>query len=290
MNIDAHADIDEGMLEDGEGLRCPATAHVLYLIVEKDLKGPTCVFPTKRLGWTDDDDDDHDNDDGTEMVVVPAVQGRILRFTGSAMHAVPKPATRWKYSPSEQRSFTEQDKEDPEEALDDEMMDEDEDDDSDDYYDDDDDGDDDDDEVERSVLLFNTWPDDEPPPRGVDPDYATGGLPDGMEVEDDDEAEADADAMEESEKSWLLAEWEEDFGKDGADVRCNPREQWNTVAIDHVEDQESSNNTGIVHVSLMGNKSRRLHPKKFVKLSGPVHALGLALEAVEIPSSFRLRL
>lgn len=124
MNIDAHVDIDENALEqdeerdggdDGDDdiiLRYPRMAHVLYLEVKKGLVGPTVVFPGKRIGWGLDLDQhqqqldestakaamvmaDVVNVDNVDMVTIPAVQGRILRFPGSTMHAVPCPADRW---------------------------------------------------------------------------------------------------------------------------------------------------------------------------------------------------
>ena len=218
MNIDLHADIDETMLEDEEILRCPSVGHVLYLQVQKGLKGPTVVFPLEHIGWgatsTNDDGMDMEEHETTttqtrhekEAVIVPAVEGRILRFPGSAMHGVPKPPNRWAMSKEEERKLREGEAKC--EHEDDEWMDDDEDE----YVEE---------EVERSVLLFNTWADDGPPPMGVTDDYATGALPEGIEL-----SEEDAASFLQSQESRLLKEWEEDYGPNGERVRCNPRHEW----------------------------------------------------------------
>ena len=269
-NMDTHADIDEAMLQDDEKLRCPMMGHVLYLKVDDDVQGPTCVFPQQNFGW----ESKNNNNNNTDMVIVPAVQGRVSRFPGSAMHAVPKPANRWLHSPSEQKKF------DKEDDL------------FDDYdYDDDDDTED---ESERSVLLFNTWPRDERPPRGVDPDYATGVLPDGIEIDDDDDNDQEDSittaAATDNEFDWT-SNWSEEYGKDGEKVLCNQREQWTNVVINNLNKVNDDGGKKSIHVSLMGNKKRRLYPKRFVKLScSNENAVETALKDKVRPSSVTLYL
>ncbi len=73
-----------------------------------------------------------DDKDAVDLIVVPAVNGRLLRFSGSALHAVPRPPDLWflsfvkgapKFKPEE--------------------------------------------EWGRSVILFNTWSGEEDPPKDV---------------------------------------------------------------------------------------------------------------------------
>jgi len=180
LNLEAHADIDEvfferhcnGKLGDNDdssfissssGFRYPTVGHVLYLTEPTLGRGPTCVFPpttnnnnTKTTTTNYDDavvvrteeDDDASTDTTTSpiaeeishVITVPAVVGRVLRFPGNALHAVPKPAHVW-FSEDGAATIIMDDK------------DEDEGDEGDWDYDDDDD----DDDAERSVILFNTW-------------------------------------------------------------------------------------------------------------------------------------
>ena len=56
-----------------------------------DVKGPTCIFEDCTSGG------DLAADDKPEvaLVTVPAVEGRLLRFTGNLLHAVPRPTDIW---------------------------------------------------------------------------------------------------------------------------------------------------------------------------------------------------
>ncbi len=263
MNIDAHADIDEAMLEDDAVIRCPLVGHVLYLQVKEGLHGPTCVFPGERTGWGLDE---HKAEDvKKDLVIVPAVEGRLLRFQGSAMHAVPNPVDRWLMNKQDEKTLRE--KEDKCEEDDEEV-----------WLDDDDFDDDDfeDDDVERSVLLFNTWPDDEPGPRGVNGDIATGALPEGIEL-----SEEDANAFLESQEAQILSEWENRYGENSQRIRCNPFSQWESVEVRHLNKNDLHDSTedylGRVNVSLMGMKNRRLYPKKYAALKGPIQDIKNAL-------------
>jgi len=246
MNLDAHVDLDEVRFEEtlemGRGdpdLTTPAASHVLYLRVREDLLGqaPTALFP--GAGRANGHGHGHgDEDDGealpaqsgreaasvsaaaVDLVTVPAVRGRLLRFPGDVLHAVPCPADRWLLGAEDERTLRH------EEMLEEEMGEEEEDydaddaddiddwDDADDWDDGDDgnDGDDaDGDEVERAVLLFNTWPDG-PPSSGHAMDYA------------DDDGE--------TERERAVAEWTEDYGVDAALLRCRPRAQWQIQALE----------------------------------------------------------
>lgn len=76
INLEAHADVDEALAKAGRGLRYPNTGHVLYLSIGDSVRGPTLLFLNPYQG---------------SMVVVPAVESRLLRFTGDIVHAVPRP-------------------------------------------------------------------------------------------------------------------------------------------------------------------------------------------------------
>lgn len=270
MNIDAHADIDEVQLEEESALRSPERGHVLYLQVGEGLRGPTCVFPDKQIGW---DSDGVGPGNLLDLVTVPAVQGRILRFPGGAMHSVPRPPNRWLLTDEEEAKLVE--KETDEETDDEEeWSDFSEDDDP--YWDDDDD-DDVDEDVERSVLLFNTWSDDEPGPMGVNGDSSTGAMPGGIVLND-----ADAAAFSKAQEVRQLAEWEEEYGPDALSIRCNPGSEWRPLTLtlragDDEHDQTAAGRTD-VRIKLMGTRERRVHPEDCVRVAGSRAALGLALE------------
>lgn len=134
------------------GYRYPTHGHVLYLQVGTDVKGPTCVFPRRSSGGdllqplqqrTEEGErdvatcDSRSNAGQVELIIVPAVSGRLLRFDGEDLHAVPRPHDLWmlpfvkggaEYKPEETWG--------------------------------------------RSVILFNVWPGDEDPPLDVPLDEA----------------------------------------------------------------------------------------------------------------------
>mmetsp|Transcript_16767 Transcript_16767/g.31772 ORF Transcript_16767/g.31772 Transcript_16767/m.31772 type:complete len:380 (+) Transcript_16767:130-1269(+) len=112
-HIEAHADVDENLakeqdafitpynMNDGEDIgsfsfRYPENGHVLYLKIGTNVQGPTCIFPNVQVGGdlVGKDPKSYENK-RTEMVIVPAVDGRLLRFQGNALHAVPRPADLW---------------------------------------------------------------------------------------------------------------------------------------------------------------------------------------------------
>ena len=170
-HIEAHADVDENLskqfdqqklnggndniqssypvtYQEGYGHRYPTFGHVLYLQVGTNVKGPTCIFPGRSSGgdllrstYEDKSEnksfgDDNDEMDAGETVVplciVPAVAGRLLRFDGRDLHAVPRPTDIWML-PFVQGAAQYEPKE----------------------------------EWGRSVILFNVWPGDELPPLDV---------------------------------------------------------------------------------------------------------------------------
>jgi hypothetical protein len=122
--VPAHSDLDEVPLlappvragGDPPRPRFPLWAHVVYLDVAHGVAAPTVLW-----------DDDHAR--SRRVVVVPAVRSRLLRFGGSWVHAVPKPAA--EYLGEEQDEADEASEEARGGVL-------------------------------RHVLLFNSWPDAPP--------------------------------------------------------------------------------------------------------------------------------
>lgn len=99
-SIEAHADVDEFLAKKEDAVsntnssdfRYPTNGHVLYLKIGSQVLGPTCVFPGRRSGG---DLLNADLGESVELVTVPALEGRLLRFGGDALHAVPRPTDLW---------------------------------------------------------------------------------------------------------------------------------------------------------------------------------------------------
>ncbi|KAL1529122.1 hypothetical protein AB1Y20_000082 [Prymnesium parvum] len=120
--VEAHHDVDEELFAEQREWRFPSHAHVLSLAVGAAVRGPTCVWrrtrgapPAAAFG---------------SLAAVPARAARLLRFDGTLMHAVPRPALQWLRAPPPPPPPP------PRGAA----------------------------EEVRSVVLFNTW---QAPPRGV---------------------------------------------------------------------------------------------------------------------------
>jgi hypothetical protein len=237
MNINAHCDIDERQLENEGTLRYPNWSHVLYL--EVAVRGPTCVVL----------DNENEGETPTTVVTVPAVKGRLLRFPGHLLHAVPKPPHRWLLSAKEERALWEEEE--------DELLNDDDDDDEDWGDDDDEEDDDEEEEIERSVLLFNTWVES---PLGVLPDTLTGAIPDGIEIDG-----ADRKAYLDQQQAAQFDEWHDLYGPNAESLHCNPRETWlqNQPAL-----LSSNGSEDAVRVGLMGKQKRRRRVKKNMLLKG----------------------
>jgi len=123
-HIEAHADVDEAAARTDAPAthRHPRHGHVLYLQVGTEVRGPTAVFDAPR-GVRSGADLAAGEDLRGGITLVPPAGGRLARFRGDALHAVPRPADLWflpfvrgaaKYRPEEKFG--------------------------------------------RSVVLFNTWP------------------------------------------------------------------------------------------------------------------------------------
>ena len=120
-SIEAHADVDEFRAKEEDasseapdfaalgpdGYRYPKFGHVLYLQVGSEVRGPTCVWPNRRSagellkrGGSGNEEGDQTCEssqeaDQIELLIVPAKNQRLLRFPGSALHAVPRPHNLW---------------------------------------------------------------------------------------------------------------------------------------------------------------------------------------------------
>jgi len=111
LPMDAHRDVDETLARtllvgDAGAQRCPIHGHVLYLDAEEGARGPTCVLEEEPSEATAAETDDAGSADLSmsrggpprplrRMTVVPVVPGRLLRFGGDALHAVPRPTLEW---------------------------------------------------------------------------------------------------------------------------------------------------------------------------------------------------
>jgi len=225
--------------------------------VREGLRAPTCIFPGKRVGWNQDGEE---RNSWVDLVTVPCVEGRIVTFEGSAMHAVPSPPYRWLLTTEEEEELCQC--EEGDKYCDD---------DDDDYFDEHED-------IERSVLLFNTWPDGEPGPKGVNGDYVTGALPEGIQLDDNDVKSLEAR---------ILAEWEKEYGKNAQRIRCNSRSEWKESLL--VNNKDAPSDQGDLRIRLMGTTNRRLYSKKYSHLIGPVAALRKALDETSTVSVFHLK-
>jgi hypothetical protein len=196
---------------------------------------------TKRqYGLLDNDKDAQDTDED-KMAIVPAVNGRLLRFDGAAFHCVPKPPDRFLLSEDELTAFLEKDCE--EDCEDD------------DYWDDEDDEDDEDDlekedlSQQRSVILFNTWPAGSSGPRGVLPDCVVEAVPDGIVLDEED----DSASVEDERIAEQWKKWQDEYGPASEKLHCSPADDWKLCIVDSLDAGETSDMT----VPLMGNPTRR---------------------------------
>ena len=238
MPIDVHSDIDEiQLLEDGT-IRTPKFGHILYLIIGDEIKksggAPTIIFPDNKKTWNNGNEAS-----ALKMVAIPAVSGRLVRFDGRMMHAVPCPAMDWLENNIHDVTHTDRDDDDIDE---------------DDLYDVDN-------EYLRSVLIFNTWPSSEgPPPKGVDPDPQTSLIPSGIELGGID-LDIGGDEKDES-----------NYSDDS--VACNLFTKWKNVVVPsylHSMNnlKDSTENCIKARLPLMGKVERRGNEESFVNIVAP---------------------
>ena len=181
----------------------------------------------------------HGNDEregGTDvMVVVPARNGRLLRFPGAAFHAVPRPPERYLLDAAELAAVDDAEREE-EDEWDDDIS-----------------------EANlRSVLLFNTW--SGAGPRGVGLDRADDVVPDGIALPGDG-ASASSGADDRRRR------WRDAHGEDYERVRPSPFARWTAVDATPVDAHVAA-----ISVSLMGNRARRGCTATEAVLHGPVTA------------------
>ena len=102
MNLECHRDVDEkrGQYVLDVPLLVPENAHVLYLHVGSEVHGPTVILHDTQPRSASIDGSIVDislsasdkQQQFDHMSVVPALSGRLLRFDGKLMHCVPRPA------------------------------------------------------------------------------------------------------------------------------------------------------------------------------------------------------
>eukprot|EP00962_Isochrysis_galbana_P038294 scaffold13594_cov88-Isochrysis_galbana.AAC.5 len=108
ISMGAHRDVDEALCRSmrigSAGIqRCPTHGHVLYVSVDPSVRGPTVVWeeaPPAALAAAAAAAAGGAANAGAPrellaLHVIPARAGRMLRFRGEALHAVPKPALQW---------------------------------------------------------------------------------------------------------------------------------------------------------------------------------------------------
>ena len=270
LNMDVHCDIDETLLQKQRCVRCPEYAHILYLVVQlpTNVTAPTCLFPTKRGGWrttstttTTTEHQSEPNQGGildpttttntvstaansptipvVDLVVVPAVVGRVVRFPGAMMHAVPRPADQWYRTSTTVRNMEEEEETKEDNGRPMEL---------------------------RSVLLFNCWSNDMPPPIGVttydnnDNVRRPNSVPDGVVI--DDMADENEQIVETLNDPSIVSPV--DFKSTFA-----IHDNWKTTPItslDHTNISIPTTTTSTLSVRLMGNKYRRQYNKTVAKL------------------------
>ncbi|KAI2494694.1 hypothetical protein MHU86_19829 [Fragilaria crotonensis] len=250
--------MDEAQLEQEGTPRYPSYSHVLYLHLQttsqqkqQQESNQTCTLPAPTCIILTDDQADDETTKPTKLVTVPAVVGRLLRFPGNLLHAVPKPYDRWLQQLDghdvETTFAREEDMED--------------------------DDDDDDDESLRSVLLFNTW--EERGPLEVGPDsFATESTLEGIEMDED------MMAYLAQEQATRIADWQHDFGGVDFDLlKCNPIEEWvdcHPVALAGADRDVTAMSP--VRMSLMRKERGQLNSKQQLSLYGSSSDLRTALE------------
>ncbi|KAL7538762.1 hypothetical protein ACHAXR_008780 [Thalassiosira sp. AJA248-18] len=236
----------------------------------------------RQYGYDDDDNNSNEKED-ERMAIVPAINGRLLRFDGAAFHSVPKPPDRYLLSDKELAAFLENEPGDFEDI--DGYWDDDE-------YDDDDEDDDDEEEggnssVDklRSVLLFNTWPEGSFGPKGVQTDTIVDEVPDGIVVEGDDDNSDNGGGGSSSMVDERWSKWQQTYGEEFELVWCNPFEEWISAVVDDKMDDDPSSiieedgssaskkkkkKKRDVTIPLMGNPSRRGVPDSKALMEGTV--------------------
>ena len=270
INMDVHADLDEEQLlhHQADALRFPAFGHVLYLSIANEkhdsqqpqaLRAPTVVWNTQGIGTTWKND--------TIMTTIPAVPGRLLRFPGHALHAVPKPPTRWLLSPNAQEEL---------DAATDEQE-------WGDWEEEDDDNDDEEEEEEdkeRSVILFNTW--SQQGPQGVPRDSTLTGLPEGIAMDDAREEQL----WLEEQKRHYMQEWNALLGPGMHRIMPNSREVWKPVTVNDLDSRAEKSEA--MFLPLMGPRVRRQVSEQFVPLCVSAEQMPTALLEANQPSKVHL--
>lgn len=86
ISHDMHRDVDERMCFEQGLIRFPRNGHVLYLDKDEGITGGQTVVLTEGVSIEGEGEVQRD------LYIVPPQPGRLLRFNGSLLHAVPRPS------------------------------------------------------------------------------------------------------------------------------------------------------------------------------------------------------
>jgi hypothetical protein len=252
LNMDAHCDVDEHMLKAQQRVRCPEWAHILYALVQPNVSAPTCIIPTRKGGWETSLHERGNAATTLDVVVVPAVSGRLVRFPGNMMHAVPKPPHRWFLSKEDEVAMRELQQK--EECSDSDKH-----------------------GMERSVILFNCWSNTSPPPRGLLQEKTIRGVPSGIVIDGDDDIHA-SNTSSDDVPSFSLAQI------------APVLDTWHSTPIStRTAEELLTTNHDELRIRLMGNRMRRQHEDAVVTFhTRGGRALWNALHEPHQPSHVRL--
>ena len=292
-SVPAHYDCDEGRLVNARTLRQPTHAHVLYLDVPDDVRAPTVLWrpapgadgaPLAEIA-------SGGHRRAVEVFVSPAVGGRLLRFCGSWVHGVPRPAREYLGEADEEEEVVveeeaadggeadcEEGEEEEEEEEEEEQQEEQEEAGEEEKEGEEEAGEEEEEEeeggevaeaepeepeVRRLVLLFNCWPD--LPPRS-------------------DDKTDDADAA----KTGEPVAYDDDVA-----VACEPWTTWQRrefAAEDKGDEAGEEASTALV-ARLMGTPRRRGSAMRFRAddVVASRQALRAALRAADVPQRFSIR-
>jgi len=287
LDFEAHRDVSEReaarSAETERRLRCPSWAHVLYLSVDNQVRGPTCVWELNEVdassldkeGKNDAVLDPSAQVSSARVSVVPAVAGRVLRFRGDLLHSVPRPGLRYMLTDDFVEGGAEE--EDDENTLY-------EDDEDDDYDDDDDENDANFESIERAVILFNTWaepPLDDKSKTVMESEWSFDVEEGAEEGSSDNTADAPLSSVSSAESS-----------VDELDLSCQPHRLWKaSSSIKELPWEDSTDSSGdsledsrvILGVPLLGDRFRRGRAANALVVLAPREATEKAMLSAAMP-------
>jgi len=289
LDFEAHRDVSEReaarSAETDRRLRCPSWAHVLYLSVDEQVRGPTCIWELDEEGAIRLNEEGNNDavlvpstqTSSAHVSVVPAVAGRVLRFRGDLLHSVPRPGLRYMLTDD----FVEGDEEEEEEDDENTRYEDDEDD-----VDGDDENDADFESIERAVILFNTWAE---PPLDKKSNSVMAGLD--FEVLEEEGGEAESSDNAQSTVDATLASPAENSDS-GIDLSCQPHHLWKaSSSMKELPWEDAADSSGgsleasrvILGVPLLGDRFRRGRKANALVVLAPKAAAEKAMLSAKEP-------